>query len=1356
MPTKKKPCSDAGGSHQWRSRGGLYGNRTWPEKQNGYDKSKCHNKHKWSGSEWKEWCALKQGTNTTNIESRSAASYHLDGQVVNPSQEADANISVSNACGSLVDGKEVQSQDILSDGEGSLSSRVSEHDIRCYLEAYPRDSFTAVEMVPNATMLPEHDAPKDQEMFIATLTLPSALGRYNIQSHACASSQLAKQNALDKAAENIRTWHDSRTYMPRMALQPKVQHLPTDAKFHLVHSLNLADANTIWQPSDIIMYTISLLTSGQEQQDINFSMLVAKARKSFFDYCCDFPLVDERIVRIRIPEVSVELGCNLPDQAPLLRNFHCSKIEGYFGNQKDDGPLPSISFAFSLLTCVEPARSADGHLQLALDEMASHLDMTVETIPVWLIPIMLQWQRLYDLVAAFQIHTPLQPMPNPSNLQAIFKVDGPVHMNNDTKFEALSAQGRTSLKLLLAVTSYLQHPLDNAAQLQARLVQLVEDGQLASLMARSNVLAVCLNVESCGWRAVEKDELADELLALLGAFFVEPGGGFHSIAQLWYWMNDNDENHTNFRIDFAKSAQIMFGQNMINKKGRTLTYERFWEENLDDDEQVLQVRFNENGMQFDMQFRRAHAGSHAFPQEKLVNAERTHEQAWRPIMYDPVHQSFVSEILGEAQAEEAIKCLPNKIEMWLCEAPIRSLVKFKQQTSHVKGRKPICIEMQEEEDDRLIVFYEGEGKVEYLCPSDGSLGVEMREGAKRSIIWSEKDKALLSPFLDLPLNDEVVEWAFHKHSLADLLVRRVGKGKIGACQPSVENATVLEQDDCKIKWIIGRNIVSCLTKYTSRGCTYLVNNDRFNTWQYIKWAKDVDSWYIASPSLPSAVLTWLSFQAWGRNNHKYLSLVQNNFLPYQQALLLMEKVPENPFPNKTELWKASQIFNYTFCNLKLLLPVFHHSSSIDTFVPPNNKLAFVGRYMLEELVTEVLLEDAFPHGLAHSVYVKPTRAGAIPLHVEHPAFMADNAHKDVLKCYLKVKSLTLKVKACCNNLACAVRCVRLQLHKYIQYTSANKSLKDSVTQFEKVLQCADREADPWARLFDNDAPQMLGNVFLAAIAAILIDGGWAKAKEHLKEMIVDHVKECLPAIEATGVAPEKCSAATITVQDLIEVRHDLKQHKVWGNFAGCPPPPQTNLGADVHAEKQKILQLESFFNLTDGVIYFNNSTRKLVGGTSPRATEMRCAYQGNKRLPPEGDMQLFLENNETEDEELVQTDVASPTLDIEGGYFFSTFLFDFLLSFPFLPLPFFSFSFYFFSFLFLFFPFLSLPFLSFSFPFVFFSFLCFPFPSFSFLSSSFLSVYFIFLFFPFPFLFFSFLLFSCLFLAFLFCTFPSF
>ena len=99
------------------------------------------------------------------IESWPAASYHSDGQVVKPSQEADANISVSNACGGLVDGKEVQSQDILSDGEGSLSSRVSEHDIRCYLEAYPRDSFTAVEMVPNATMLPEHDAPKDQGMF---------------------------------------------------------------------------------------------------------------------------------------------------------------------------------------------------------------------------------------------------------------------------------------------------------------------------------------------------------------------------------------------------------------------------------------------------------------------------------------------------------------------------------------------------------------------------------------------------------------------------------------------------------------------------------------------------------------------------------------------------------------------------------------------------------------------------------------------------------------------------------------------------------------------------------------------------------------------------------------------------------------------------------------------------------------------------------------------------------------------------------------------------------------------------------------------------------------------------------------
>ena len=39
-----------------------------------------------------------------------------------------------------------------------------------------------------------------------------------------------------------------------------------------------------------------------------------------------------------------------------------------------------------------------------------------EVLPYWLSNVINEWQELHHLVTAFQIHSPLHPMPSPTNL----------------------------------------------------------------------------------------------------------------------------------------------------------------------------------------------------------------------------------------------------------------------------------------------------------------------------------------------------------------------------------------------------------------------------------------------------------------------------------------------------------------------------------------------------------------------------------------------------------------------------------------------------------------------------------------------------------------------------------------------------------------------------------------------------------------------------------------------------------------------------------------------------------------------------------------------------------------------------
>ena len=336
--------------------------------------------------------------------------------------------------------------------------------------------------------------------------------------------------------------------------------------------------------------------------------------------------------------------------------------------------------------------------------------------------------------------------------------------------------------------------------------------------------------------------------------------------------------------------------------------------------------------------------------------------------------------------------------------------------------------------------------------------------------------------------------------------------------------------------------------------------------------------------------------------------------------------------------EASRCLNHDFDSPMLLLPAFYHSSNVDGFVPSNDRLAFIGAVFLEELVTTALLDEIFPPplGLAHSGHVQQTKVGSMSLEIKPPKCTEEPPID-------RLANFDREVTACCNHLACAVRCVRLHLQKYCHFSSTDVDLKNSVTHFEGVLRRADKEEDLWPRLVANDAPRVLGDTFLAAIGAVLIDSTVAKATHDLRDLIHDHVQECRHAFIKSEVLPKRCSVETIDREQFAEVTRKGKNCQVWGNFAGQPAPTSPVLeGESPSQNQQAISQIKATLGLIDYHVceISLEGEQQLVGGTSPRVAEMRCAYLANHRLPTTGDSELLSDGYDSEDESAGASEMA--------------------------------------------------------------------------------------------------------------------
>ena len=176
--------------------------------------------------------------------------------------------------------------------------------------------------------------------------------------------------------------------------------------------------------------------------------------------------------------------------------------------------------------------------------------------------------------------------------------------------------------------------------------------------------------------------------------------------------------------------------------------------------------------------------------------------------------------------------------------------------------------------------------------------------------------------------------------------------------------------------------------------------------------------------------------------------------------------------------------------------------------------------------------------------------------------------------------------ACCNHLSYACSCVKLGLHTVFQCNA--QDMQSSVKRFARVVE----RGAGWPELVVCGAPRALGDVFLACVGAITIDGMDINAADTLLEA---HVERCALFESIRPVSVRKLP--DMTVETLTEVIARAGPNIRISALASPAPPHPAKDDAPVFAE-----QLQRLAVLTD--VEVRIAEDELVVGVSPRTAAL--------------------------------------------------------------------------------------------------------------------------------------------------------
>ena len=1030
----------------------------------------------------------------------------------------------------------------------------AEEAITKYIETVPRDSFSQRAMTERLAI----ECELDGEMYVAKYCLPTACPlRDTYQSERFRTEISARRNVCakivaDLTKEGLLESAFNANKVPS-ALQSEIS-CPLQCPPQLpLEFLEISPLKGVpeW-PNEIVLNHITL-TPGREDMEggsiaqwMNFGCLSAcelPAERPGFSL--QFELGEGRPVVRTEPKV-----ISWPPSAAATAH-----IQAY-----NDVVLPDLDEALAIVPLIQDAMG----WEIDWERICGvSIQGKKDIPPEWLHNLCQRVVILQRLEQLSRICAPIEPVPNPLRLEAVLR--GGYGCSEQT-FQVLCLQGEKALKMLFSVTAYVEHPYDDARRLCQRCQASMDATRLASLVANSGLLAEVIH--SVDWlprlAGVESDTAVKMLFALVGAYAGEKGGDFYSVAKVWEWLTVNELKATSLAkvwhrvrewldTDFCDELKIFnryVHSEAVKYKGRTPTYERIWQVvDPDDGTLELHVKYEELGVVY---YRRADVLKKK-PHSRY-KVKKYPEKGWNPIQYDYRQETYVccAFRVPDSQNNYYPAPLPNKVQCWLRGKSAAALINYKRCGSTTLVHESLC----ERKDGSLHVRYQGLGLFRYTrCPQGGlgfeeSMSPEKGESSKSPIFYSENpcEKTLFSPLCaEQPLPNKVTEWLMTGKSLIQLV-------SIVAANASGDNVKVTSEHEadhitwirggdgehwkccrehagCAIIFVAGKLVENkyCLEELIYQGQRAKTENGTVMPEKVVKWMK----------KHPERKCDERVFKEYAEQQRK-----RDVTLCMPAPVQMQGCFPQLPCIDLDHLEKA---LHHSFSNCMLLAEALLHSTgNHDSKTPDFQRLAFLGNAVAEQLVISILTENAqFSTCATLSRKGKPANActfavgpnASLKEHNLTPKYewpeeqipFFERRYDCNVGCDIDLsgsEKIRKVYNACCNNVAYARTCVELGLHKGMLHES--KDLSRSIHSFAKAVARSkeDESAEKgWERLLRHDAPRALGNVFIACLGAIVMDGAHSLSEcsySDARKLLIQHIRDCkdMPVMEALPVKKE--------------------------------------------------------------------------------------------------------------------------------------------------------------------------------------------------------------------------------------------
>ena len=1038
--------------------------------------------------------------------------------------------------------------------------------LEAYVADLPRDTFTSW---PHSSWCNVQQ--RSENEYQAAIRLPPACAvRSSFRSSWCNSEVEAKDRAAQKALEFLRQRLDG-PFQP-MEIDEKVRWPftpPSDGGPKVLRLRNMSEWGEV-----AFVYVLHATGEPMDRSYGFIGDLTSAELHPAFNYCFK---CGDRQLDLRAKACSWQPGC-----VDIVQRFHC------LATGRSGGPAAPLAIA---LLSHEHSESESGCvLNLRAMEEILESGEPFAGLPRWLLcdqqldTLLWALERLRRFETLVLCFAPTIPAPNPMKLKVVFSEES---VDADAR-QALSIAGAGALQFMAVLAAYTENPWNTVEQLKALAGDVIKEERLALLLVNSHLL------DTCGRSVASQKEAATILEALVGAHLLE--ADFFSVAKLWEWLTGYNE--------FGPALLHLGGSRPFS--GRTESYTELWEGEPEQLRKLITIPKSacvpgeEERADALLLVRYVDYDDAIYRRTGVCGEELrpdTQDARWERVVWDPNLGTYCSPSMKDSCGRR--RPLANKVNAWLRGRAFGALVKIKK-----NGDTPDYTDIHESLDGVLHVLYKKYGVHKYFRRNGETIGVEQssKDDAKEFQLlgFSEENKTLLSQSMERePLPKKVVEWLYDMRSLAEITYIKKPE--------AVEHAVTTEADGTAT-WISNHVQYTCWKMPAKDGGVYVASvgggkptelsfSEVRKQWEVIvgePWWKSSGEGYDSTwnwAAVPAAAIAWIS-----EDFHELGWPARLAKAPWLNSPVnFLKCVPQEITRPLAEIEQALQ---HDFRNRQLLVEAITHGSVIQATTPSCERLAILGEAATQSYISAELVRMAqFPTAATATkdVPCQQAVAFAMPRELQIRNTQTKTAEwlmppEPQASCE-NIESLRQRLLACCNHVSYAYSCVKLGLDKALHHNAAE--LKPAVKGFAKAV----RGGATLEELIVRGAPKALGDIFLACIGAMVLDGpAWSRA--HAK-VLEKHMQFC------ASFKPTRPDLVQYRTPEDVEV-HELLQflNRAGNTIRSVSLAPLAP--GQVGATDDQLLRALAFTDIcvctVDG---------EATGGVTPRTAELSFHHSGD-------------------------------------------------------------------------------------------------------------------------------------------------